>query len=124
MPVLDITKPIFIYNSYHLDPQWRKEEDVNRILLLEPSFFKRFPVGELVMKFILNISKNIPGIQIFCGEIDELVSEYPASQIISREHPSAVHYPGTKDSREWMFPEVQGYHPSFFSFWKKCEKFL
>ncbi len=124
MPVLDATKPIFIYNTYHLDPLWRKEENANRILLLEPSFFKKFPVGELVMKFILDLAKNISGIQIFCGEIDELVSEYPSSQIISREHPLAAHYPGIKDSRDWMFPQVQGYHPSFFSFWKKCEKFL
>jgi hypothetical protein len=33
-------------------------------------------------------------------------------------------YPGIKDDRDWMFPTVTGYYPSFFSYWKKCERAL
>ncbi|MFN7792071.1 MAG: FAD-binding domain-containing protein, partial [Cyclobacteriaceae bacterium] len=35
-PSVDTTKPTLIYNSYNLDPLWRKDEKANRILLLEP----------------------------------------------------------------------------------------
>lgn len=130
LPPIDITKPTLIYNSYNLDVLWRKEEDVNRILLLEPSHFEKYPVSEKVLKFIIDLSKNIDGIEIYTGEIEDILRCYKdisadkSSCIISKEHPAFTHYPGTKDSRDWMFPEVTGYYNSFFSFWKRCEKQL
>lgn len=34
-----------IYNYYNIDPYWHKsEKEVQRIFLLEPSFFSRYPV--------------------------------------------------------------------------------
>ena len=122
IPTLDINKPTLIYNSYNLDMMWRKDEDVNRVLLLEPSHFEKYPVSEKVIQFVINLSKNIEGIQLFVGEIDELALDY--AKLISKEHPAFTYYPGIKESRDWMFPEVTGYYNSFFSFWKKCEKFL
>jgi deoxyribodipyrimidine photo-lyase len=127
--LIDTGKPTLIYNSYNLDPQWRKEEDVNRILLLEPSHFQKYPVSKDVIQFIIDLSTNIKGIKIFTGEIEDIIKEYELSatftnsSIISKEHPAFTHYPGIKDSREWMYPEVKGYYPSFFSYWKKCEKY-
>ena len=128
-PIIDTGKATLIYNSYNLDANWRKEEDLNRILLLEPSHFSANPVSEKVIQFITDLSKNIEGIQVYTGEMKDIVKPYQNTQlqnscIISKEHPSFTHYPGTKDSREWMFPEVTGYYNSFFSFWKKCEKYL
>jgi len=126
---LDITKPTLIYNSYNLDPLWRKEEDVNRVLLLEPSHFQKFPVGKKVLDFVLRLSDNISEIHTMVGEVAELKGMYQGSELgdaalISKEHPAFTHYPGTIDSREWIYPTVTGYYPSFFSFWKKCEKQL
>jgi deoxyribodipyrimidine photo-lyase len=126
-PSIDTTKPTLLYNSYNLDPQWRKDDDVNRVLLLEPSHFQKFPVSEKVIGFVINLSKNIPGIQLLVGEISEVTSLYKNSQLglnglISKEHPAFTHYPGIKDERDWIYPEVKGYFNSFFSFWKKCEK--
>jgi deoxyribodipyrimidine photo-lyase len=128
LPPIDTTKPTLIYNSYNLDVLWRKDEDVNRVLLLEPSHFERYPISEKVLQFIIDLSKNIGGIKIYTGEIEDISNCYKDSVlgkencIISKEHPAFTHYPGIKDSREWMFPEVTGYYNSFFSFWKKCEK--
>ena len=122
IPALDIKKPTLIYNSYNLDVMWRKDEDVNRVLLLESSHFKKYPVNEKVIQFIVDLSKNIEGIQVYAGEIGELA--IGDGVVISKEHPAFNHYPGIKDNREWMFPEVTGNYSSFFSFWKKCEKFL
>ncbi len=128
-PTVDTTKPTLIYNSYNLDPLWRKDEKVNRILLLEPSHFQKFPVSEKVIKFILNLSKNIPNIQLMIGEVSELAQLYVASEVrtkwlISKEHPAFSYYPGQRDARDWLYPEISGYYNSFFSYWKKCEKMI
>lgn len=121
---IDVSKPVLIYNSYNLDPNWRKEEDANRILLLEPSHFANYPVCEKVLQFILDLSKNIENIQVFIGEFNELLQLASNAPIISKEHPAFEHYTGPKDSRDWMFPQVTGYFNSFFSYWKKCERYL
>ena len=128
VPEIDTDLPTLIYNSYNLDPHWRKDDNVNRLLLLEPSHFNQYPVNDKVIQFILELTKNIEGIQIFTGEIEEIKNIYNADnswddqKIISKEHPAFTYYPGIKDQRDWMFPEVTGYYPSFFSFWKKAER--
>lgn len=124
-PAIDLHKPTLIYNSYNLDPRWRKQQDVNRILLLEPSHFQKFPVSEKVLNFILQLSRNIPGCQLMVGEVDELKAWYQdtglgETGLISKEHPAFSHYPGSKDERDWIYPAAVGYFNSFFSFWKKC----
>jgi deoxyribodipyrimidine photo-lyase len=123
-PVIDPTLPILLYNSYNLDPLWEKDIDANRILLLEPSHFKQFPVSDKVIEFILSLAQNIEGIQVFTGEISDIpfISKVPA--VLSKEHPAFTHYPGQKEARDWMFPEVTGFYNSFFGFWKKCERIL
>ena len=127
-PNIDTEIPTLIYNSYNLDPYWRKDENVNRVLLLEPSHFNQYPVSDKVIQFIIDLSKNIEGIQIFVGEIEEIKKLYKTDnlwddqKIISKEHPAFTYYLGIKDQRDWMFPEVTGYYPSFFSFWKKAER--
>ncbi len=122
LPQIDSSKPTLIYNSYNLDVRWRNDEDVNRMLLLEPSHFKKFPVSDKVLKFIIDLSKNIDGLQLFTGEIGDI--DFGESLIISKEHPLFMYYPGIKDTRDWMFPEVTAYYPSFSAYWKVCKKFL
>jgi deoxyribodipyrimidine photo-lyase len=127
-PLLDINKPTLIYTANNLDPMWRKNEDVNRILLLEPSHYSAYPVCQKVLDFTIALSKNIEGIQVFVGEYKEIVSLCTVNSltkddaIIFKEHPSNNHFRGKQDSREWMYPNVTGYYPSFFGFWNKCKK--
>lgn len=128
-PLIDISKPTLIYNSYNLDGQWRKGEDVNRVLLLEPSHFSKYPVSEKVIQFLIDLSEDIEGVQIYTGEIGaitDLYKETPLNNtcIISKEHPAFTHYGGIKDQRDWMYEKVSGYHSSFFSYWKKCERYI
>jgi deoxyribodipyrimidine photo-lyase len=128
LPLIDTTIPTLLYNAYNLDPAWRKNDDVNRVLLLEPSHFSKYPVSKKVIHFIVGLAKNITGIQVYCGDVAELTSLYresrlnPGEAFISKEHPAFGHYPGDKDSRDWMYPQVTGYYSSFFSYWKKCQK--
>jgi len=120
----DENLPTVLYNFYNLDPLWKKELSANRILLLEPSHFEKYPVSQKTIDFILEISEeNIPNIQIYVGEFQELVSDYNLGDIYSKEHPLSKHYKGIEEAREWMF-DAQGYYPSFFAFWKKCKKQL
>jgi deoxyribodipyrimidine photo-lyase len=121
MPSLDVSKPLYIYNSYNLDPNWDVSIDANRLLLLEPSHFKRFPISDTVLNFILELSKNIPGVEVFVGEVNEIPELRQFPQIVSKEHPAFRHYPGEKQERDWMFPGLTVKHTSFFRFWKQAE---
>ncbi len=116
--------PVYIYNFYNLDPEWDKHVKANRVLLLEPSFFEKYPVCDNTIKFITELSKNIKGLEIYVGEFDELFGKYIDNTFHYKEHPANQHYKGIEHKRDWMFSEVTGYYPSFFNYWKKCEKYL
>ena len=119
---IDESKPIYIYNWYNLDPEWDTEIDANRVLLLEPEIFKQYPVSDKSVTFMLDLAKNISGIQIYTGSFESLKKEYPNTGFHYKEHP-LNNYTGTEHPRDWMF-SVKGYFSSFFSFWKKCKKEL
>ncbi|MFK7758017.1 MAG: FAD-binding domain-containing protein [Flavobacteriales bacterium] len=119
--ILDSKLPSYIYNWYNLDPKWDEETVANRILLLEPSVFKEYPISDKSVQFMLDLSKNIAGIQVFVGEFSDLISEHSLTDIHFKEHPLNTAYKGTEHSRDWMF-SVSGYHSSFFGFWKKAKK--
>ena len=118
---IDPHLPTLIYNYYNLDPKWREDEHVNRVLLLEPELFKQYPVSQNCINFAMSLSKNISGIQYYKGSLESLLNDYGISEITYKEHPLNTNYNGQEDSRDWMF-SVKGYYPSFFAFWKKCKK--
>ena len=120
-PDLDPELPTLIYNYYNLDPAWRKRQNANRVLLLEPALFEHYPVGRNGIGFMLDLAANIPGIQVFSGAFEQLLNVVGPAGVIYREHPLNRHYQGLEDAREWMF-RVTGYYPSFFAFWKQCKK--
>lgn len=115
--------PTLLYNFYNLDPHWKNDTEANRILLLEPSHFKAYPVSQKTINFVLGLSENIKGIQVFVGSFTELMQTYSLGKLYYKEHPLNTHYEGVETRRDWMF-DVQGYYPSFFAFWKKCKKEL
>ncbi|MFM7903318.1 MAG: hypothetical protein ACKPAD_15215 [Bacteroidota bacterium] len=116
--------PTFIYNYYNLDPLWHQHEEGNRILLLEPDFFNQYPVSEKCIDFVLGLSQNITNIQVHVGSFQSLINHCDKSQIHFKEHPLNKHYTGIEEPRDWISPEVDGYFPSFFGYWKQVEKRL
>lgn len=121
-PVLDPDLPTLIYNYYNLDPNWRSVLQANRVLLLEPSVFKKYPVSEKSIDFCLALAKdNIPDVKIWVSEFSAL-RQLKQGDIYFKEHP-LNNYEGFEDSRTWM-TNVKGDFPSFFAFWKKCKKAL
>lgn len=123
-PQLRYDRPLLIYNAYNLDPLWRRDMDANRILILEPEHYRRYPVSQRVLSFILALAENIPGIQLFCGSVEDLLRTGPFPQVYAKRHPAALHYPVIMDEPEWLFPQVTHVPGSFMSYWKKCEKYL
>lgn len=116
---------VFVYNSYQLDPEWHHDEEGHRILLLEPGHFEKYPVSAQVLQWVIDLAKkNIPQIKIFTGSFDALRQAFPTAAVYFKEHPVNSHYTGIEEPRSWMFPELSGYYPSFFSYWKKCEKYM
>lgn len=113
---------VFVYNSYNMDPLWRKDEKGLRVLLMEPAHFAEFPVSPVVLRFIMDISGMIPGILVFSGSFHELKARFPEAIFHYKKHPLTTHYSGHADEPDYMFPGVSGYYPSFMSYWKQCEK--
>ena len=121
---VDSSLPTFVYNFYNLDPFWKSDVQANRVLLVEPTHFEKYPVSDKTIEFVLKLAENILGIQVCVGEFDELNAEHNLSEIYFKEHPTNSHYRGNQEERDWMFPDIKGYFPSFFGYWKKCEKHL
>ena len=118
---------LVIHNYYQLDPQFQSAIAGTRLLLLEPSVFKRYPIASHCVDFMLSLAMEIPNVQVFVGEFDDLVGAlgpFGHVEIVYQEHPLNRHYRGTEISRDWLAPEVEGSFSSFFSYWKKVEKSL
>lgn len=114
---------VSLFTMNNLDPNWRAGEANHKILLLDRLEFEKRPIGKNTLEYILELSKNIgDGLRIVYGSFEELIKENPIAQWFYKEHPSQLGYQGHEDSRDWMFPEVSGYFPSFFGFWKKAMK--
>jgi len=121
---IDVTKPTFIYTFYNLDPIWHSEEKGNRILLLEPAHFDAYPISKLSLDFMLSLSENIPGMQVYVGSFESFISSNQLTGCYYKEHPLNAHFSGNMEQRDWICPEVCGYFPSFFAYWKKVKKQL
>jgi deoxyribodipyrimidine photo-lyase len=122
IPAIEPEYPTLVYNFYNLDPNWRNEQQANRILLLEPSVFEKYPVAEKSIDFCIRLAKvNIPNIQIWVGEFKDLRTKVKGD-IYFKEHPFN-NYSGCEDQRTWL-SNVSGDFPSFFAFWKRVKKEL
>jgi deoxyribodipyrimidine photo-lyase len=121
---VDSTLPTFVYTYYNLDPLWHKEEVGNRILLLDPAFFKEHPVSSTVLNFALKLAQNIDHLQLFVGSFCELKEKYSLSELYFKEHPLNLGYDGIEEPRDWISTEITGYFPSFFAYWKSLNKEL
>ena len=118
---------IVIHNYYQLDPLFQSLLPGTRLLLLEPSVFERYPIASHCVDFMLSLAIEIPNVQVFVGEFDDLVGAlgpFGHVEIVYQEHPLNQHYRGNEIPRDWLAPEVEGSFPSFFSYWKKVEKSL
>ena len=122
-PVLEVDKslPTLLYTSFWLNHEWHSDMLANRILVLEPSWFERLPVSDKVTQFILDIAKEINGLQVYVGEWADLVPQI-GTTVYFVSHPSVSHWHGEAEPYPLLFPEVPlKSYGSFMSFWKQCK---
>ena len=74
------------------------------------------------LKKIEGHSQEILEIKIFTGEFSDLTKNFQ-NTIYYKQHPLNSTYRGVEDSRDWL-TSIEGYYPSFFSFWNKAKKEL
>lgn len=115
---------VLIYTSFNLDPDWRTEEEGLRVLLLEPDIFAKHPVSPRVVTWLVHLSKQIPGLFIYWGSFSDLATQFPEAVFLYKKHPTTSHFTGQAEEPDWLFPDVQGYYPSFSAYWRACLKQL
>lgn len=118
-PTLHARGPVFVHSYYNLDPHWHAGEDGDRVLLLEPEVFRRYPVSASCVRWALELGRRIPGLQVMTASFGELAALAGPRPLVFKEHPLVAHWRGRVEPRDWLVPEVDGYFPSFFAYWKK-----
>lgn len=118
----DAQLPTLVYTHYNLDPNWNADMKANRVLLLEPDHFERYPMGEKTMNFVLELSQEIPNMYIYSGTFESLRLRVNDA-IYFKEHPFSSHFSGIRESRDWLNCDV-GLEKSFFRYWKELKKAL
>lgn len=117
--------PTFLYTPYHLDPNWRAATEGNRILFWDLANWQQYPFTEKIYDWINALAQlNIPDLQIFVGNWEELQQHIHSTNIISKEHPLLAAYDIQLDPRDWLLPHFKQQPGSFFNFWKKVRKHL
>ena len=116
----NLSKELFVYHPWMLSP----ENETNResILFLEESHFKKFPISNNRLKFILDLAINTNLKGVYIGEI----TDFTDFSLITQYYPAISHWKELSSirilAREYMFDEVDKYFGSFFGYWKKCLK--
>jgi deoxyribodipyrimidine photo-lyase len=115
-------KRVLLYHPWSIDPLWRQDEDGERIFIIEPRLFDRFPVSPQVLEYMRTLLRvHVPTAKIFVGNLETLPG-ITSADVYSKAHPALPDAPGTKDLPAELYPQVTGYHQSFFKFWQACQK--
>jgi len=120
-------KPVLLYHMWMLNPSWLSDlQDVSRVLILEPSLLERFPMSQKRIDFVLALAKEIDGLELFIGELDELTGLADVPSVQSIKHPALEHWNSLgnlrREAQPSMFQPVFKEYRSFFAYWKACQK--
>lgn len=116
------TDHLLLYSIWNLDTNWHRSSDARRILVIEPSVYDRCPMSPKRWEFIMLWASQIAGLEIFVGELDDLLPDEYNGEITYKEYPLSNHWPGKEEPRSWIFPKTQGYYPSFSKYYKTAKK--
>lgn len=114
--------PTMLYSPWTLDLNWEiGEKTLQKVLLLEPSHFNRFPVSGKVLGFILGLAKQIKDIKIVVKDFTDL--EIPKENLYAKQHINTSHWKVENiTEQEYLFPTVTDYYSSFFKYWNTVLK--
>jgi deoxyribodipyrimidine photo-lyase len=115
-------KTVHLYHPWSIDPLWKKDEEGEKIFIIEPRLFDVYPVSEVVIEHMCSlVDTHVPTAKIYVGNVETL-PDISSATVYSKKHPATTHFPGTKEPVAELYPDVQGYYPSFFKFWNACQQ--
>ena len=121
---------IMMYSIWTLDPKWAPNQDslksFRKILLIDKEELADFPMSDMRINFILELSKNIKDLNIVVASKAEIINWANINQknIYRKNHPALYDWPGIVSEAEYLFPQISKVPRGFMSFWKKCEVYL
>lgn len=119
---LPTNKELVLYTPWTLNPQYKKDVEAERILMIDTDWFDRLPVGEVVMRFIIEQGKAvIPNLQVYVGAATEAIETLNMDTVSYLAHQTNTKWPGQSDAPALLVPAVTGYFPSFFKYWQKAQ---
>lgn len=122
-PIGQTDKTVLLYSIWNLDSTWKQGEDVERVLWIKPSMHEEMALSPKRWAFVVHWANKVEGLKIFVGTKAELFPDGTGQiKIITREYPETADWPGSRDEREWLYPQTTGYFKNFFSFWKEAQK--
>ena len=117
--------PTLLYTPYHLDPNWRKEEEANRILFWDLEQWQDYPFNENIFNWINELAHvQIPDLQVVVGDWKSIQQTLDLNRVFTKEHPLTANYGIHQDPRDWLWPQGNELLGSFFNYWKKVQKHL
>jgi deoxyribodipyrimidine photo-lyase len=125
LDTIDTSLPTHLYTPYHLDPNWRAEEEANKVLFWDLDNWEHYPFTESVFLWINELAKvQIPNLQVVVGRWESIQQTLDLTRVFTKEHPLTATFSIQQDSREWLWPEGNEKPGSFFNYWKKVQKHL
>ena len=121
MSAVDESLPTLLYTYYNLDPTWMADVKANRIFILEPHVFAKYPVSDRCIEFATALANNIEGIQIFTGSFASLQHRFPNNHFHFKQHPLNAYFSGEAHPRKTLAEPPQA-RCAFFPFWKHTVK--
>jgi len=119
----DILESTQLYTPWTLDPRWLVEGSVRKILIIDPTWFDRFPVSSSVLDYIVRQGKLvIPELEVFVGTFAELPITEQAVLHAKLHQTNQTWKNVSFTETERLHPHVTGYYPSFFAFQKAFTK--
>ncbi len=118
---VDANLPVLLYSIWNLKPNWHSSKNAQRVLVLEPSHFNKYPINAKRMNFILDLAKNIPDLKIYVGEICHLKNLNRCKDVLSIQYPTTEHWPGKREYRTFVFQNIMDKYREYDEFWADAE---
>jgi deoxyribodipyrimidine photo-lyase len=114
---------VCLYTPWTLDPTWRREQSARRILVIDPAWFDKYPVSELVLDFIIRQGQTVmPELEVHIGSVVDIPELHYAQAVFALLHQTNRTWPVQFDTQPVLFPAVTGYYQSFYKYWQAVEK--
>jgi deoxyribodipyrimidine photo-lyase len=117
--------PTLLYTPYHLDPNWRNEQQANKILFWDLEQWQHYPFNENIFNWINELAHlQIPDLQVVVGDWKSIQQTLDLTRVFTKEHPLTAAYGVNIDQRDWLWALSAEKPGSFFNYWKKVQKHL